>query len=160
MLISKLFETETSHIVREAVSERCKNNIHGHSYLWKVFIETSACQSNGMVLDFKELKPVKDFIDLFDHTTVFWAKEDTKIINFFKDNFDRILIMQKNPTAENMARLVCKFTNDWLLSIPNANYQVYTCTRVEVNETRTGCGISSGDYDVEDILTYTYSNLY
>jgi 6-pyruvoyltetrahydropterin/6-carboxytetrahydropterin synthase len=156
MLISKIFETETAHIVRDAVSKRCAYTPHGHSYIWKVFIYNKHCQDNGMVLDFKELKFAKDYIDLFDHSMVFWEKEKKEILDFFKNNFDRILIMKKNSTAENMARLINKYISEYF-----KNEEGIDCFKVEVNETRTGCGISEyQEYDDNDVLVYQHENLY
>jgi len=153
-IIKKKFTTETSHIVRGAVSERCLYNIHGHSYKWFVAIEGNI-QDNGMVLDFKELQPIKEFIDLFDHATVFWRKEEQEIIDFFMQKFHRVHIMYKNTTAENMARLVFKFTQDWLDSLPKAASPPYSLnikpSYVEVWETETGCAIAS-ECDSNDIL--------
>lgn len=156
MKILKTFETETAHIVRDAVSERCKYNVHGHSYRWEVSITSGHfVQPNGMVLDFKELKPIKEFIDLFDHATVFWSEEDFKIIDFFRDNFKRVLVMEKNTTAENMARLLFKFTSNWLHV--NYNGREIFVDHVGVWETRTGCGIAE-EFDERDILVYTHED--
>jgi 6-pyruvoyltetrahydropterin/6-carboxytetrahydropterin synthase len=137
MRINKIFKTETAHIVRNAVSSRCKFNIHGHSYKWIIYIESAELSSNGMVLDFKELQPIKEFIDQFDHSCVFWNGEDSKIIDFFTENFKRVIVMNQNPTAENMARLVHKYVTDWL----NLNRSgQFKCSQVDVWETETGCG--------------------
>lgn len=141
--IKKQYETETCHIVRNASSIRCKNSMHGHSYKWFISIY-GPVKDNGMVIDFIDLKPVKDFIDQFDHSTVFWDKEDYKIVEFFKKHFERVLVMKKNCTAENMATLVHKFVTDWL---SNNDYSV----TVEVFETRTGSAIAI-NHDVNDIL--------
>lgn len=153
MKIQKKFTTETAHIVREASSIRCKNNIHGHSYSWVVTLQGDL-DSAGMVIDFKDLKPIKDFIDLFDHATVFWSKEpDAEILTFFQAKFSRVLIMKQNPTAENMARLVFKFATDWL----KANHPTIIITQVDVWETATGCGIATSCSD-NDILVYTHKD--
>ncbi len=156
-MISKTFTTETSHIVRNASSIRCAENIHGHSYRWIVYIK-GHLQQNGMVIDFTDLKPIKEFIDLFDHATVFWKEENEDIIRFFKSNFCRVIVMNKNCTAENMARVVLKFSIDWL----RKNYPNCWLDKVEVWETATGCGIAKWedrlpDYD-DDILTYIHED--
>ncbi len=153
MKIQKKFTTETAHIVREASSIRCKNNIHGHSYTWIVTIQ-GGLDHAGMIIDFKDLKPIKDFIDLFDHATVFWSKEpDCEILAFFQDKFSRVLIMKQNPTAENMARSLFKFTKDWL----QKDYPTLSVAEVAVWETATGCGIAT-ECNGNDILVYTHSD--
>lgn len=151
--IEKTMRTETAHIVREAVSTRCRFNIHGHSYKWVVSI-TGPIQENGMVLDFKELKPIKDFVDLFDHSTVFWSKEDPEIIDFFDEHFQRVLVMQKNPTAENMARLLHKVTIDWAKNNPEIDYENYL-VETKVWETDTGAAIST-EHDENDFVHATF----
>lgn len=150
--IIKTFKTETAHIVREAVSERCKFNVHGHSYVWEVGIK-GPVKPNGMVLDFKELQPIKDLIDKFDHAMVLWADDDSNFIKFFLDNCKRVLIMKKNTTAENMASLVYNFVTEWL--------EVYhpdcSCVAVKVHETVTGCAKASSS-DGDDVFTYFHND--
>jgi len=150
--IVKQFKTETAHIVRGAVSERCKFNIHGHSYLWEVCITGFIDPKNGMLLDFKELTPIKKFIDKFDHATVFWSLESDEIISFFKYHFKRVLVMNENTTAENMARLVHKVTSDWLAREHN-NVSVKW---VRVWETTTGSAIATSS-DTDDYLEYDFT---
>ncbi len=145
--IVKQFETETAHIVRMAVSERCKFNIHGHSYKWEVAITGNINEETGMLLDFKELKPVGDFIDQFDHSTVFWSLESEEILDFFQEQFKRVLIMKQNTTAENMARLVHSFTTTWLLRVPGNAVVDY----IRVWETRKGSAIAK-ESDLDDFL--------
>jgi len=158
MEISKLFETETAHIVRGAYSKRCAYNIHGHSYRWVIFL-SGKCQKDGMIIDFGNLNFIKEFIDLFDHAIVFGEDEEKEILDFFKKKFDRIIVMKKNPTAENMARLVMKFVDEYFLS------KLIYCSKVEVFETRKGRAITSrnnfgGEYDENDILVYKHDNRY
>lgn len=152
MKIIKRFTSETSHIVRGATSIRCHNNVHGHGYKWLVTLEGDL-QSNGMILDFKDLKPIKEFIDLFDHATVFSSIENPKIIDFFRMMFPRVLVMNKNTTAECMARLVFKFTKDWL----SYTTDLIKVVQVDVWETETGCGVAT-ECDDEDILTFIHSD--
>jgi 6-pyruvoyltetrahydropterin/6-carboxytetrahydropterin synthase len=144
--IKKIYETETAHIVRGASSERCKYNIHGHSYKWEIEI-VGKVNEIGMIIDFIDLKPIKEFIDKFDHSMVLWSKEDINFINFFKKNCRRVVIMNKNTTAENMSSLLFNFIKNWLEN----NYPLYTCFQVNVWETRTGCGTALS-CDSEDIL--------
>jgi 6-pyruvoyltetrahydropterin/6-carboxytetrahydropterin synthase len=148
--IEKVFETETAHIVRGATSERCKFNVHGHSYKWEVEI-CGPVNDFGMVIDFIELKPIKEFIDLFDHAMILWSEEENSFVDFFKTNCKRVMVMKKNTTAENMARLVHKYTNEWLNHRPGGTPDTYKCTQVNVWETRTGCGIATSS-DTDDII--------
>ena len=161
MKIEKTFKSETSHIVRNAVSERCAHSEHGHSYEYQVVIEGSVNDDTGMVLDFKELKPIKEFIDKFDHASVLWDREPKEFKDFFLKEFRRVIIMKKNCTAECMASLIHKFTQDWL----DARFRMtnkygtipYKCVEVRVHETETGCAIADAS-DENDICTYIHED--
>ncbi len=144
--VKKSFFSETAHIVRDAISERCKFNIHGHSYQWNATLYTDKLQENGMVLDFKELGFIKQLVDLFDHTTVLWMSEKQSIIDFFNGNFKRVIIMRKNPTAENMTEFL---TNIIINYVRNNEYLkgIVKAIKVEVYETKYNSAI----YEIDDI---------
>lgn len=148
MEIIKKFKSETAHIVRNAFSKRCSFSVHGHQYLFEVGIE-GPVQSDGMVLDFKRLSPITTFIDLFDHSTILWQREKEEIKDFFKNNFNRVLIMEKNPTAENMVRLVAKFVSEWL----KKEYSFCSLSFVRIWETESGSARSS-EFDEDDVFTF------
>ena len=150
--IEKIFKSETSHIVRGAVSDRCRVNIHGHSYIYHIEIE-GPIEENGMVLDFIELKPIGQFIDKFDHANIFWSEEKRDIVEFFKSNFERVLVMKKNCTAENMARLVFKFVSDWVKTLGRNDIKV---KKVKIFETTTGSS-TARECDENDVFTYEFS---
>lgn len=145
--ITKIFTSETAHIVRNATSSRCKFNVHGHSYKWEITIEGFVSDKTGMVLDFIELKPIKEFIDKFDHSMVLWDKDEKDFKEFFLQNCHRIVIMNKNCTAENMASLVHQFIYVWLKKYKK--FENFKCIEVKVYETATSCGIAidSSEYD-------------
>ena len=157
--IIKLYETETSHIVRKAISERCAFSAHGHSYKWEIAIEGPINPATGMILDFKELADIKQQIDQFDHAHVFWSEEDPKIIDFFKTHFRRVLIMKKNPTAENMARWAHRMTQDWLSGLKSRVESIkgYRCAYVRLWETRTGSAYTD-ESDETDNLVYIHED--
>jgi len=94
MKIVKSFETETAHIVRGATSNRCKRSVHGHSYKWDVEI-FGVINPVGMVVDFIELKPIREFIDQLDHAMVLWERDDVDFMNFFKNSCERVVIMKQ-----------------------------------------------------------------
>ena len=150
ILIKKIFKTETAHIVRLASSQRCRESVHGHSYKWIVTIlDEEKLKENGMVIDFIDLKPIKEFIDQFDHAMILWQNDTQQFKDFFLNNCERVIIMLKNTTAENMAKLIHKFTQDWLkISYPN---RLLICKKVEVWETETGCGMATSS-DNNDII--------
>lgn len=156
-MIKKTYRTETAHRVLNAISERCKYNIHGHSYVWEIEICGELNKKTGMVLDFKELTPIKEFIDKFDHANVLWEQESQDILDFYKLNYNRIIIMKQNCTAENMARVIFKFVSEWLDQINLERNLDLFCTNVTVWETTTGCGIAT-EADFDDIIIYMHND--
>ena len=156
--IQKKVKTETAHIVRGAYSKKCAHSIHGHSYEWIFMIEGEIDPENGMILDFGQLKDIKNKIELFDHATVLWSKEKESIKNFFFDNFERVIIMKKNPTAENMARLGFKIVKDWI----RKNYPErddLKCVEFNVKETDTGCAYAF-KCDDDDIIYQEFKSIH
>jgi len=149
-IITKQYVTETAHIVRNAVSERCKYNIHGHSYTFEVGIIGDINPKTGMVIDFKEFGPIKAYIDKFDHAMVLWASDFDYILDFFTNNFKRVIIMSKNCTAENMAKLIHRELKAMLVE-KDIPAQVQT---VKVWETATSCAIAidSDDTDITEFM--------
>jgi 6-pyruvoyltetrahydropterin/6-carboxytetrahydropterin synthase len=153
MLITKQFKSETAHIVRNAHSKRCAYSIHGHSYIYEVTLKGEVNEKDGMLLDFIRMEPIRDIIDSFDHTTVLWENENQSIIDFFLGYFERVMIMRKNPTAENMASLIFNEVEKWLKKA-NLSDKIKT-HNVKIWETKTGSATSSlEDIDDDDVIVY------
>ena len=160
MSIQKIFKSETAHITRNVFSSRSKFNIHGHSYKWIIGLDGDIDQSNGMLIDFKLLKPIKDFVDKFDHSTVLWSKEENSVKEFFKNNFKRVIIMVRNPTAENMARALFKKTDDWLktdFKYDKSKRTIFV-SYAEVWETENSSARTS-EADTFDIISFEESQI-
>lgn len=148
--IEKTFTTETSHkLWKSSTSKRCSKSFHGHSYKWIVQIK-GELDEKDFVIDFGDLKQtIGKTIDEFDHCMVLCEKEKPEIINFFKKNTERLIIMKRNPTAEAMARYIHKQAEELM----RARFFTRCCTKVTVYETATGCAFSE-DSDKDDIVTY------
>jgi len=138
MKIIKKFKSETAHIVRNALSTRCAYSIHGHSYIYEIGIKGNVSEKDGMVLDFKALTPIKNFIDMFDHTCILWSKESDEIKEFFINNFERVVIFNKNPTAENMVLVIAKYVVDFL---KNVERNSCVLSHIRIWETDTGSAL-------------------
>jgi len=83
---------------------RCKY-LHGHRYDCQVTFVSERLNEMGMVIDFGHIKDKlgKWINENFDHNLIL-SKNDVQLIDSLKDNLDqRIYIMDKTPTAENMA---------------------------------------------------------
>jgi len=107
MVIRKLFKFEMGHVVRKAYSRRCAKNIHGHSYLLEVFLKGNEVNDAQMVVDFGEVKHhIADFIDSFDHAFCLRnLPEEAELIEFACKNFERVIVLPYNSTAEMMAKM-------------------------------------------------------
>ena len=100
MKITKEFRTETAHRLQNHPG-RCAN-IHGHSYIWHVSLETDQMNLMGMIEDFSDLKKTAGaIIDEFDHSVI--LEENDPMLPFFGGIKQRLIIMGEAPTAENMA---------------------------------------------------------
>lgn len=143
MLIRKIFKFEAAHIVRNAVSERCKYSIHGHSYNVEVCLKGKVNIETGMVMDFIEVKNcgIYDLLDSYDHAIIVWKNDDEEYINDIKKHSKRVVIMDLNPTAENMAITFHRQIQS-LLDKLNKNIKVKW---VRVHETDSGYAQSEED---------------
>ena len=107
MIIRKLYRFEASHIVRNCSSDRCKYSVHGHSFRCELLLTADRLDRGQMVYDFGLLKGgVKDFLDGFDHASLFWDKEEASYIKAMKDNSKRWVSLPVSPTAEQLSRVI------------------------------------------------------
>jgi 6-pyruvoyltetrahydropterin/6-carboxytetrahydropterin synthase len=107
MLIRKLFKFENAHIVRDCSTQRCSENIHGHSYKIEVLLESNYLDDGQMVYDFGLTKRyIKELIDSFDHAITLWSKDDTKYIEAMKAYSSRWVELPVSPSAEQFSRVI------------------------------------------------------
>lgn len=153
MEIVKHYEFESSHIVREASSARCKYSIHGHSYKTEVAIESSRLNDADMVVDFIDLKPIKMLVDSLDHSHMI-GYQDKKFPDYVRsmiENSERIIELPLNPTAESIAFIILISAVMLSEDLPGNPFNV---SYVRVWETRTGSAIARD----KDIYTLEYSD--
>ncbi len=107
MLIRKLFKFENAHIVRDCTTQRCSENIHGHSYKIEVLLESNYLDDGQMVYDFGLTKRyIKELIDSFDHAITLWSKDDTSYIEAMKTYSNRWVELPVSPSAEQFSRVI------------------------------------------------------
>jgi len=107
MLIRKLFKFENAHIVRDCTTQRCSENIHGHSYKIEVLLESNYLDYGQMVYDFGLTKrTIKDLIDSFDHAITLWSKDDAKYVKSMKTYSNRWVELPVSPSAEQFSRVI------------------------------------------------------
>jgi 6-pyruvoyltetrahydropterin/6-carboxytetrahydropterin synthase len=84
---------------------KCRH-LHGHNGRAVITLEGSALDQRGMLVDFAEIKrKVQHWIDEnLDHTLLL-CREDP-LLPVLKQRGERVFVMDCNPTAENIARLI------------------------------------------------------
>lgn len=84
---------------------KCRH-LHGHNGLAVIALEAPDLDDRGMLVDFGDIKrQVQRWIDeTLDHTML--LHRDDPILPVLQANGERVFVMQTNPTAENIARLI------------------------------------------------------
>ena len=105
--ITKEFKFEMAHSLM-GYDGPCKN-IHGHSYSLNVTVAGNPIIEDshpklGMVMDFGDLKKIvrEAVIDEFDHALVLNQKMPVILIDELKENFEKIILLDYQPTSELM----------------------------------------------------------
>jgi 6-pyruvoyltetrahydropterin/6-carboxytetrahydropterin synthase len=107
MLIRKLFKFENAHIVRGCTTQRCSQNIHGHSYKVEVLLESNYLDDGQMVYDFGLTKrTIKEMIDSFDHSITLWSKDDSEYLDAMQKHSARWVELPVSPSAEQFSRVI------------------------------------------------------
>jgi len=140
MLIRKLFSFEGAHVVRHASSHRCAWSIHGHSYRVEIILEADALDHGQMVYDFGLLKAeVREIVDAFDHTLVFWNRDDPAYIEMCRSHSQRWIALPVSPSAEQLSRVFFVLVDTVMRAMPMRNGEADVRVQsVIVHETATG----------------------
>jgi 6-pyruvoyltetrahydropterin/6-carboxytetrahydropterin synthase len=88
---------------------KCRH-LHGHNGRAVITLETAQLDGLGMVLDFSRIKQVvSTWIDeTLDHRML--LHKDDPVLTFLRRQGEPVYVMDVNPTAENIARLIYEFT--------------------------------------------------
>ncbi len=107
MIIRKLFKFENAHIVRGCTTQRCSQNIHGHSYKVEVLLESNYLDHGQMVYDFGLMKEtIKELIESFDHAITLWSGDDDGYLEDMKKHSTRWVELPVSPSAEQFSRVI------------------------------------------------------
>ena len=101
---------------------KCRN-LHGHNGRAVITIESEQLHPRGMVLDFSDIKKVVStwIDDHLDHRMI--LHRDDPAVPFLKDLKEPLHLIETNPTAENIARLIYEFTQSQ--GFPVINVQLW-----------------------------------
>ena len=88
---------------------KCRH-LHGHNGLAVIALEGGSLDGRGMLVDFGDIKrTVQRWIDEnLDHNML--LRHDDPILPFLQAQGERVFVMEVNPTAENIARLIFERT--------------------------------------------------
>ncbi len=88
---------------------KCKY-LHGHNGRAVIAIEANALDDRGMVLDFSDIKNIVSrwIDDHLDHRTLLHRADP--LVEVLQAHGQPVFLMDANPTAENIARLIFDFT--------------------------------------------------
>ncbi|MFV2066269.1 MAG: 6-pyruvoyl tetrahydropterin synthase family protein [Pirellulales bacterium] len=86
--------------------------LHGHNGTAVIVIEAATLDSRGMVLDFSDIKQVVSrWIDEnLDHRMILRA--DDPAVPLLRDLGEPVYVVDVNPTAENIARIIFDVTRE------------------------------------------------
>ncbi len=84
---------------------KCKH-LHGHNGRLEIVIEAASLDERGMVIDFTDIKRVVSaWIDQeLDHRLL--LHRDDPLVPLLREQGEPVVVMEENPTAENIARLI------------------------------------------------------
>ena len=134
--VQKTFSVCTAHRLMDHPGA-CKN-LHGHNYNITVYLEAEELNTQGMVIDFGNVKQlVGTYINnLYDHKTVL-QKTDPLLDVLCPVMGNSLTVMDCAPTAENMAETLYKNITHLLIG----PYDSVKVTRVDVEETQNSIAI-------------------
>ena len=83
--------------------------LHGHNGRAEIALVSDTLDERGMVLDFTEIKRVVNtwVDDTLDHRMV--LHRDDPAVPLFRELGEPLYLLDANPTAENIAKLIGKF---------------------------------------------------
>ena len=97
---------------------------HPHGHNGKIVVELTAdsLDKRGMVFDFGEVKEIlQKWVDKeLDHKMI--LKKDDILVKILKDLNEPYFLMDKNPTAENLAKLVFDFVQSKKLPVKSVTF--------------------------------------
>jgi 6-pyruvoyltetrahydropterin/6-carboxytetrahydropterin synthase len=107
---------------------KCQH-LHGHNADAVITLESESLDARGMVVDFTDIRAVvKEWLDNeLDHTLL--LSRDDPLLPLLQESGERVFVMDDNPTAENIARMIFEFVAQ----------QGFPVVEVSLWETGTSC---------------------
>ncbi len=88
---------------------KCKH-LHGHNGRAVIVLEGESLDHRGMLLDFSDIKRVVSrwIDDELDHRML--LHRDDPVVSVLRAQGEPLFLLDENPTAENIAKLIYEFT--------------------------------------------------
>ena len=95
---------------------------HGHNGKVIIALESKSLDKRGMVHDFGDIKDiVQKWVDeQLDHKMI--LRKDDALVKILKDLKEPYFLMDENPTAENLAKLVFDFAKSKKLPVKSVTF--------------------------------------
>jgi 6-pyruvoyltetrahydropterin/6-carboxytetrahydropterin synthase len=95
---------------------KCRH-LHGHNGLAVITLQGSQLDARGMLIDFAEIKQlIQRWIDEnLDHNMLLCR--DDPLLPLLREKGERVFVMDTNPTAENIARLIFEMAQEFRLPV-------------------------------------------
>ena len=105
--------------------------LHGHNGVVEIELASRQLDPRGMVWDFEEIKrTLQQWIDTtLDHTML--LRKDDPLVRILRRQKERLYVLDENPTAEAIAKLIFDYTQQ--LGLPITSARLW--------ETQTSCAI-------------------
>ena len=95
---------------------------HGHNGKIVIVLQSAKLDKRGMVQDFGDIKElVQKWVDReLDHKMI--LRKDDVLVKILKDLKEPYFLMEENPTAENLAKLVFDFAKSNKLPVHSVTF--------------------------------------
>ncbi len=139
-VIRKKYTIEYAHQLADAFSDCCRDTIHGHSGVIEVYLESETLEDCNMVIDFGELSSwIEDYLMRFDHALIMPIMFSEAYIATLRENNQKLIVVDRNPTAEYMAEEIYWGITETLVSVLKHNHKrKLRLQKVRFHETETG----------------------
>ena len=145
--VRKDFKFCYGHQLDNAYTALCHETIHGHNGKVEVYLRAvdsvDPLDETGMVLDFTKIKNILgDYFDsILDHSLIMPNTMEKEYLNCLKKYNKRLIIVDFNPTCENLAKMI----------YDNLSERLKRCTeeirifKIVLWESESGCATYEGD---------------
>jgi 6-pyruvoyltetrahydropterin/6-carboxytetrahydropterin synthase len=110
MQITRRIEFDAGHRIPDHLSQ-CRH-LHGHRYAIEItlsgdIIDISGSPSNGMVMDFSDIKDLarEHLVDAWDHAFLAWRQDEVVVAFLASLPNHKTVLFDVVPTAENLAQV-------------------------------------------------------